>query len=144
VPLENRVDFLTLQSGQKVEFPFEALIVFATNIRPEELVDEAFLRRIQYKIFAQSPTPEEFAQIFENYCRKRAIPYDPALVQWLFEHHYHPRRRPLRACHPRDLISQALSLAEYLDEPPVLTRAFLDAACETYFVDDAETPPVEV
>ena len=68
VPLESRVDFLTLQSGQKFEMPFMVLVVFATNIKPSELVDEAFLRRIHYKVFAESPTVAEFMQIFENCC----------------------------------------------------------------------------
>ena len=72
VPLESRVDFLTLQTGQKFDFPFMTLIVFATNIKPQDLVDEAFLRRIQYKIFAESPTRAEFLQIFRNCCRRRA------------------------------------------------------------------------
>ena len=70
VPLESRVDFLTLQTGQKFDFPFMTLIVFATNIKPEELVDEAFLRRIHYKIFAESPSRAEFLQIFENTCAR--------------------------------------------------------------------------
>ena len=68
VPLESRVDFLTLQTGQKFDFPFMTLVVFATNVKPQDLVDEAFLRRIQYKIFAESPTRAEFLQIFENCC----------------------------------------------------------------------------
>src|SRR5262249_45405187 len=68
VPLESRLDYMTLQTGQKFEFPFEALVVFATNIKPAELVDEAFLRRIQYKVYAESPTADQFIEIFENYC----------------------------------------------------------------------------
>ena len=76
VPLESRVDYLTLQTGQKFEIPFMTLIVFATNIKPAELADEAFLRRIHYKIFAESPTLEEFMRIFENYCRGRDLAFD--------------------------------------------------------------------
>jgi len=74
VPLESRVDFLTLQSGQKIELPFNVLVIFATNIKPADLVDEAFLRRIHYKVFAESPTVAEFKQIFENCCRDRGVP----------------------------------------------------------------------
>src|SRR4029078_10574974 len=70
VPLESRVDFLTLQSGQKFELPFDVLVIFANNIKPQELVDEAFLRRIHYKVFAESPTVAEFTQIFENSCKE--------------------------------------------------------------------------
>ncbi len=85
VPLESRVDYLTLQSGQKFELPFMVLVVFATNIKPAELVDEAFLRRIHYKVFAESPTVAEFIQIFENCCRERQLAFDPALVRDLLK-----------------------------------------------------------
>ena len=111
VPLESRVDFLTLQSGQKFELPFMTLVVFATNIKPAELVDEAFLRRIQYKIFAESPTVEEFKTIFESCCRELGATYEPGLVEHLLIEYYRPRKIALRGCHPRDLIEQALSLA---------------------------------
>jgi hypothetical protein len=142
VPLESRVDFLTLQSGQKFELPFLVLLVFATNIRPAELVDEAFLRRIHYKVFAESPTLDEFARIFENCCRERRIPFDRALVDGLLQQYYRPRQIPLRGCQPRDLIDQALSLANYLDQPDRLTADLLEAACAGYFVDDQEPAPV--
>lgn len=142
VPLESRVDFLTLQSGQKFELPFMVLVVFATNIKPAELVDEAFLRRIHYKVFAESPTTEEFAQIFENCCREREIPFDRSLVEHLLQHYYRPRQIPLRGCHPRDLIDQALSLADYRGRPNCLTTDLLEAACGSYFVDDQEPAPV--
>ena len=140
VPLESRVDYLTLQSGQKFELPFVVLVVFATNIKPAELVDEAFLRRIHYKVFAESPTEPEFSRIFENYCKDKALPFDPRMVDYLFEHIYHPRRLALRGCHPRDLIDHALSLAEYRGEPRRVTEDLLDAACATYFIDEQESP----
>jgi predicted ATPase with chaperone activity len=138
VPLESRVDFLTLQSGQKFEIPFGVLVVFATNIKPSELVDEAFLRRIRYKVYAQGPTVAEFTQIFEMCCRERAIPFDRALVQRLLKDYYEPRKIALRGCHPRDLIEQSLSFAEYLGEPRQLTPELLDLACAGYFVDERE------
>ena len=138
VPLESRVDFLTLQSGQSFEMPFMVLLVFATNIRPAELVDEAFLRRIQYKIFAESPTVEDFKSIFATcYCDHGATP-ESRPSRRPAEHYYHPRGIALRGCHPRDLIDQALSIAAYLDRPPQLTQALLGAACVSYFVDDPE------
>ena len=142
VPLESRVDFLTLQSGQKFELPFMTLIVFATNVRPAELVDEAFLRRIQYKIFAESPTVEEFKAIFASCCRDLGATAEPALVERLLIDYYRPRKIALRGCHPRDLIKQALSLAAYLNRPPHLTMELLEAACDSYFVDDDEPAPV--
>ncbi len=136
VPLESRVDVLTLQSGQKFELPFLSLVVFATNLRPADLVDEAFLRRIQYKICAQNPTVEEFAAIFEHCCRERAIGFDRRLVDRLLTTRLSPREIPLRGCQPRDLIQQALALAEYLGRPRQLSDELLDAACDSYFVDE--------
>jgi hypothetical protein len=138
VPLESRVDYQTLQSGQKFELPFLALAAFATNIRPRDLVDEAFLRRIRYKVFAASPSVEEFATIFRNCCQEREIEFDRALIDQMLQDIYRPRRLPLRACQPRDLIEQALSLADYLNQPRRLTFSLLQAACDSYFVDDGE------
>ena len=136
VPLESRVDFLTLSTGQKLELPFMVLVVFATNLQPSELVDEAFLRRIQYKVYAQGPTPAEYTTIFRNSCREQGVAYDPASVDHLFAAWYDGRGIALRGCHPRDLIRHALALAEYLDQPRALTPALLDAACSGYFVHE--------
>jgi predicted ATPase with chaperone activity len=140
VPLESRVDFLTLQTGQKFDFPFMTMIVFATNIRPNELVDEAFLRRIHYKIFAESPTRAEFLKIFENTCRERGMDFRPSVVDSLLANYFKPRQIQLRGCQPRDLIDQVISLAEYLGEEPELSTELLEAACAAYFVDDREAP----
>jgi predicted ATPase with chaperone activity len=142
VPLESRVDFLTLQSGLKFEIPFMTMIVFATNVRPAELVDEAFLRRIQYKIFAESPTVQDFKTIFAACCRDLGATVEPGLVEGLLDGYYRPRNIPLRGCHPRDLIKQALSLASYLGRPAHLTPDLLEAACNSYFVNDREVSPV--
>jgi predicted ATPase with chaperone activity len=142
VPLESRVDFLTLQTGQKFELPFCALLVFATNLRPSTLVDEAFLRRIHYKVFAESPGVEEFAQIFRNCCDERGLVFDRGLVDRLVRECYVPRRIPLRGCHPRDLIEQALGLADYRGDPRTLTPSLLVAACDSYFVEDGEPSAV--
>ena len=118
MPLESRVDYLTLQTGQKFELPFMTLVVFATNIRPRELVDEAFLRRIHYKVFAESPSVDDFAQIFEPLPAPSAA--SPSTRRWSTASSPSTTARgrsPLRGCHPRDLIDQALSLAEYRGEP---------------------------
>src|SRR5688500_15549768 len=141
VPLESGVDFLTLQTGQKFDFPFMTLVVFATNVKPQELVDEAFLRRIQYKILAQSPTRAEFLQIFENCCREKGIEYRADVVENLLATFYRPRKIQLRGCQPRDLVNQALSLADYYGEPATLSTEVLEAACASYFVDETEAPP---
>jgi predicted ATPase with chaperone activity len=136
VPLESRVDFLTLNTGQKFELPFMTLVSFATNIRPQELVDEAFLRRIHYKVLCESPTHEDYIVIFRNFCRAKNVPFSRELVEDLLENYYKPRHLPLRGCHPRDLIEQSLSLAEYLGKPPELTGELVRAACDSYFVDE--------
>jgi len=142
VPLESRVDYLTLQTGQKFQLPFAVMVVFATNLPPSTLVDEAFLRRIHYKVLAESPTTQEFREIFKNSCRHQDVPYDDTLVEDLLEGFYVPRGIALRGCHPRDLIAQALSLAQYLGEPRRLTSELLEAACAGYFVEDMEPAPV--
>jgi hypothetical protein len=144
VPLESRVDFLTLNNGQKFELPFLLLVVFATNIRPSELVDEAFLRRIHYKVFCESPTIADFKEIFAKCCAERSIEYDDGIIEDLLQNYYRPRRLALRGCHPRDLLDQALAQASYLGEERRLTPALLEAACASYFVDDTEPAPVFV
>jgi predicted ATPase with chaperone activity len=140
VPLESHVESLALLSGEKLEMPFLALVIFSTNIKPSELVDEAFLRRIQYKIYAENPTPEDFVQIFERCCTERGIPFDRDLVEGLLGGFFRERQIELRACHPRDLIDQALSLASYRGQPRQLTADLLDVACLSYFIDNREAP----
>ena len=118
---------------------FATLVAFATNIRPRDLVDEAFLRRIRYKVFAESPSTEDYARIWAAACEERGVPFDRSLVDRVLAECYRPRRIPLRGCHPRDLIDQALSLAEYRGETTRLTFTLLSSACDSYFVDDAES-----
>ena len=141
VPLETRQDYLTLRTGQKIRIPFSVFVVFATNIKPADLVDEAFLRRIRYKVFAQSPTIDEYLQIFENCCLERGIPFERKVVEDLLERFYRPQQIPLRGCHPRDLLEHVISLANYSGRPRVLTAELLDEACSGYFVDDREPTP---
>jgi predicted ATPase with chaperone activity len=140
VPLESGVDYLSLQTGQKFDLPFVVLVVFATNLKPAELVDEAFLRRIRYKVFAESPTHADFIQIFENYCARVNLPFERDLVERLLVEYFRLRHIPLRGCHPGALIDQALALAEYLGQERRLTMELLTAASDSYFVDDRETP----
>ncbi len=135
-PPESRVDYLSLQNGQKLAMPFMVLPVFATNIKPVELVDEAFLRRIHYKVAAENPTEADFHQIFANCCRERGISFDPALVVDLLGRVYPKHNAKMRGCQPRDLIEQALALALYRGEPRRLTSELLESACATYFVDE--------
>jgi hypothetical protein len=139
VPLESRVDFLTLHTGRKFEVPFNVLIVFATNLKPQSLADEAFLRRIPYKILAKNPTMDEFCRIFEMNCKRRGLTFDPVMVEYLDRKYYKPRKLQMRACHPRDLISQVVDMCRYTNREPVITRELLDAACGSYFIEESES-----
>src|SRR3954447_14300771 len=139
VPLESRVDFLTLHTGRKFEIPFNVFIIFATNLKPESLADEAFLRRIPYKIRAKNPTVEEYAKIFELNCRKRSMPFDPVMVEYLQRTYYQPRKIQMRACHPRDLVEQVVDMCRYQAKEPVISRELLDRACASYFLEESES-----
>jgi hypothetical protein len=139
VPLESRVDFLTLHTGRKFEIPFNVLIVFATNLQPQSLADEAFLRRIPYKILAKNPTVDEYCRIFEMNCRKRGLAFDPVMVEYLLRKYYQPRRLEMRACHPRDLVEQVVNMCRYQNRELVITRDLLDAACSSYFIEETES-----
>jgi hypothetical protein len=136
VPLESRIDYLTLHTGKKFQVPFDVLIVFATNLDPASLADEAFLRRIPYKIPIVDPTTDEFSRIFDLNCRRRNLRFHQVMVAYLQRRHYGPAARPLRACHPRDILDQVTALCRYRGVEPVITRELLDAACASYFVDD--------
>ncbi len=135
-PLESRVDYLTLQSGQKMPVPFVVLVVFATNIEPADLVDEAFLRRIHYKVYAENPTTADFKRIFERCCRDRGLGYDDAAVDRLVSDYFRRRGIALRGCYPRDLLEHALAIADYKGEPRTLSYERLVDACASYFLDD--------
>lgn len=139
VPLESRVDFLTLHTGRKFEVPFNVFIVFATNLKPESLADEAFLRRIPYKIRAQDPTLDEYCRIFELNCHRRGLPFDPVMVEYLHRTYYKPRGLQLRSCHPRDLLDQVVDICRYQNREPAITRELLDAACGSYFIEETES-----
>ena len=135
VPLESRVDYLTLHTGRKFQVPFEVLIVFATNLDPLSLADEAFLRRIPYKIPIGDPTLSQFTEIFELNCRRKGLRFHQVMVSYLIRRHYTPINRPLRACQPRDVLEQVIALSRYRGHEPVITRELIDAACRAYFVD---------
>jgi len=139
VPLESRVDFLTLHTGRKFELPFNVFIIFATNLRPESLADEAFLRRIPYKIRAKNPTFEEFGRIWEMNCRKRGLAYDRDVLDYLQVRYYQPRKLEMRACHPRDLIEQIVDMCRYNARPVEFSYELLDRACAGYFLEESSS-----
>jgi hypothetical protein len=139
VPLESRVDFLTLHTGRKFEIPFNVFIIFATNLKPQSLADEAFLRRIPYKIRAKNPTSDEYTRIFELNCKKRGLAFDPVMVEYLQRTYYQPRKLEMRACHPRDLVEQVVDMCRYQNREPHITRDLLDAACASYFLEETSS-----
>jgi len=133
VPLDRDVDFLTTADGRKIEVPFDVLLVFATNRTPSSLVDEAFLRRIQYKIEIKPPTPEEFSEILRRVCENQKITFYPKAAEWIAKYCLE-RNISLRSCHPRDIIEQLIDTARFLGQPPALTSQLVEMACESYFV----------
>jgi predicted ATPase with chaperone activity len=132
IPLEKQIDYLTLPNGQKMAVPFDQLIIFSTNLNPEDLVDEAFLRRIPYKVQVDSPTEDQFKILMQRVCHTMAIPYDEPMVNYLIRTHYQGKR-PFRACQPRDLLLQIRHAATYLGIEPRLTVESLNLACQNYF-----------
>ena len=135
VPLENRVDFLTLHNGRKVEVPFDVLIVFSTNLPPKDLVDEAFLRRLRHKIEIGDPSYEEYREIFKRVAQDKKVEYSDQGLAYLLQEWYIKRNRKLRASHPRDLCDQILDISSYQAVPPTMSRDMLDRAAKAYFVD---------
>ena len=135
VPLEKRVDYLTLHTGRKIEVPFDVLIVFSTNLAPRDLVDEAFLRRIRHKIEIGDPSWDDYREIFRRMCEAKDVPYDDRGLAYLIQEHYLKPNRAKRACHPRDLVDQLTDIARYMNVPATLSKDLIDRACEAYFVE---------
>ncbi len=135
VPLENRVDFLTLHTGRKVEIPFDVLVVFSTNLPPRDLVDEAFLRRLRHKIEIGDPSYEEFRLIFQRVAEAKKVTYNDQGLAYLLQEWYIKRNRKLRASHPRDLCDQIIDIARYRGLEPAMSRELLDLAAHSYFVE---------
>jgi predicted ATPase with chaperone activity len=134
VPLEKRVDYLTLATGHKIDVPFDALIIFSTNLNPEELVDEAFLRRIRYKIHIVDPTWEEYREIFMREAAKKGIPYSEDGLRYIVMEYYVKTKRKPRAVHPRDILDELVDIARFRGLPPTLSKELMDLACQTYFL----------
>lgn len=135
VPLENRIDYLTLHTGRKLEIPFDVLVVFSTNLPPHELVDEAFLRRLRHKIEISDPSFEEYREIFKRVSGSKGVAYDEQGLAYLLQEWYIKKNRKLRSSHPRDLCDQILDISHYLSIEPVMTKELIDRAAHSYFVD---------
>ena len=133
-PLETRQDFCCLHTGQQFAVPFDQLIIFSTNLNPYSLADEAFLRRIRYKIFVGYVSPEQYVEIFRRVCREFHIEFDLEIVRDMMTRYYVMSARPLCACHPRDIVENLVDRARYFGNKPQLTSQDLDYVCQTYFV----------
>lgn len=135
VPLERGTDFLSLHTGKKFEIPFDQITVFCTNLKPSELVDEAFLRRIRHKIRVNYQTEEQFYEILRRVCAQQGIAYDDPAAKYLVETYYRQANRPMVGSHPRDLVEHIIDRARFLKVRPELTPKTIDAAAASYFVD---------
>jgi len=135
VPLENRVDFMTLHTGRKLEVPFDVLIVFSTNLPPKDLVDEAFMRRLRHKIEIGDPSYEEYREIFKRVAQQKGVEYSDQGLAYLLQEWYIKRNRKMRASHPRDLCDQVIDIARYLATDPVMSKELLERAAQSYFVE---------
>lgn len=133
VPLEKRYDFLSLANGIKIQVPFDQLLIFSTNLEPRDLVDDAFLRRIPYKINVSDPSEEEFRELFRIMSKITGFAHKEDLVTRLIEEHYRKTERPFRCCQPRDLLLLSKNRCQYLGMPMDLTWDTLDFAAGVYF-----------
>jgi DNA-binding MarR family transcriptional regulator len=140
VPMERHIDYLSFRTGGKMTVPFEAFLIFSTNLHPDKLGDEAFLRRIQYKMFLGNPKETEYRTIFENFARSKELTFSPAVLNDFLVRHYHHTRKPMRRCHPRDVISHAIDLINFERLDWELTTDVLNHAWESCF---AENPDME-
>ena len=138
IPMERRIDYLTFLTGGKMTAPFDAFLIFSTNLKPDQLGDEAFLRRIQYKMLLRSPQLHEFLEIFERVCTAKDLPCPADLVAEFVEKRYRQSGKPLRRCQPRDLIAHAIDLIHFERLPYELTEDVLDRAFESCFTEDVE------
>ena len=138
VPLDRRVDFLTLTGGKKIEIPFELIVVFSTNMNPATLVDPAFLRRIPTKIRLDVVAPQEFKEIFLRVCEKNGLHYSAEVVDEVTQIISNKFNEPLRACYPRDIVNQICWAARYEGKQPRLERDALMRAVDAYFLSAAE------
>ncbi|MBI3679729.1 MAG: ATP-binding protein [Acidobacteria bacterium] len=136
VPMERGLDYFNFLSGGKMSVPFETFLVFSTNLRPDQIGDEAFLRRIQYKLFLRSPGEEEFIQIFRLYCASEDLPIAHGALPAFIEKHYRATGKMFRRCHPRDVITHAIDLIHFERRPWELTEEVLDKAFECTFITD--------
>jgi predicted ATPase with chaperone activity len=138
VPLDRRVDYLTLASGMKFQVPFELMVVFSTNLNPHDLADEAFLRRIQTKVLLEDVDAEVFDQIFQRVVEAQQVPCEPGCAEYLRERCLAAGSKHLRACYPLDIYRLVKAIGEYEGRPIWMNRANIDRAVGLYFAKREE------
>jgi hypothetical protein len=141
LPMEQRQDYLMLRNGSKFRIPFDSLLFFSTNLHPADVADEAFLRRIGYKIFVGEVEVDDYRRIMREVCTQRGVPYSDAAFERLVSHHHARDQRPLFACYPRDLISQVADYASFTGREPELSDDMVDWAWNNYFASHGAAPP---
>ena len=132
LPLERRVDFLTLHNGKKIEVPFEQLVVFSTNLNEKDLVDDAFLRRMGYRARVEPPTPAAYSEIFKRAVATRAMDFDQASLTHVLEK-YQSEKRMMKGCEPRDLLNRVTDICLFEGQAPHLSPELIDVAWRNYF-----------
>lgn len=135
IPLEKKYDFITTVTGQKMQIPFDQLTMFSTNLDPNQIGDDALLRRIKFKFEVIDPTEKQWRDIWRIMCKIRKVPYEDRGLDYLVAKWFVPESRPFRMCQPRDIIDQMISIASYNMESVTLNPDLIDAACLTYFPD---------
>lgn len=136
VPMDRQVDHLVFQTGETLTIPFDLLLIFATNLNPSQLGDEAFFRRIRHKIRIADPEETLFRQILADVARQHGIAYENAAADYLVEKYYRQAGRPFRGVHPRDIFALILDIAKYRGEMPAFNPHWIDRACRSYFIED--------
>ncbi|MCK5002699.1 MAG: hypothetical protein KAS57_06720 [Gammaproteobacteria bacterium] len=139
MPLENGIDYLGLHTGNKIKIPFDVIPVFSTNIEPRELVDEAFLRRLGYKIIVSYISEEEYSQIFKQYCITNGLEFSQKFVDYLIQQHYKPNKKKLLASHPKELINKVIDFSLFDNRKPSLSEESLSMAWDAFFMQETET-----
>jgi predicted ATPase with chaperone activity len=138
VPLDEQVDYLRLKTGQTLVVPFRQLIVFATNLRPYELAEDAFFRRIQMKVKVESPTEENYRKIFELYCNMFEVDFNEEIYNYLVKTYYHDAGRTFQAVHPGDLLKIVKAICKYEKRDACMAIDLIDSACQSYFVENGK------
>jgi energy-coupling factor transporter ATP-binding protein EcfA2 len=136
VPLDRHVDYLALHTGKKFMLPFDVIVVFSTNLPPSKLADEAFLRRLGYKIYIGPLSEDEYQLVTQQVCDELQIPFNLEGFNYLLHEQHYKRGKPLFACIPRDILEQLRDIARYEGRPAEMTRELLDWAWNNYFTHD--------